>query len=281
MFGEFLAARDGLLPDDEALLAAQWALVDRGVFEVLATTGTELELRDIARGERLRVVNTHPSGRIRPGMLIVGRPLPVGDTHRAFSGFMHIPHRYQDAMLAAVDAGDGEAIADVLAAILAPPRLTNTDGQDLVAHTIKWRVPHPDGVSAALVAVGMQAEDDEHWTLVRDSHNRDNTVIAAANLASDELTVEVNSAERAAELQLLVADALPDAEMLDVDAHPFELPDAPVDASETQASRPRRSGAAGRACRARRRLRTALAGRIDSRPRWSHPARSCRRPDRT
>ena len=35
VFGEFLAARDGLLPDDEALLAAQWALVDRGVFEVL------------------------------------------------------------------------------------------------------------------------------------------------------------------------------------------------------------------------------------------------------
>jgi hypothetical protein len=232
VFGEFLAARDGLLPDDEALLAAQWALVDRGVFEVLATTGTELELRDIARGDRIRVVNTHPSGRIRAGMLIVGRPLPVGDTHRAFSGFMQIPHGHQDAMLAAIETGDGEAIADALAAILAPPRLTNTDGHDLVAHTITWRVPHSDGVSAALVAVGLQAEGDDLWTLVRDSKNQDNTVVAGAHLAGDVLTVEVNSAERAAELQLLVADALPDAEILDVDARPFELPDAPVDPSE-------------------------------------------------
>ena len=31
---EFLADRGWLLPDDEALLAAQWALVDRGVFEI-------------------------------------------------------------------------------------------------------------------------------------------------------------------------------------------------------------------------------------------------------
>src|SRR5829696_2712472 len=65
VFDEFLAARDGLLPDDEALLAAQWALVDRGVFEVLHTTGTELDLRDLARGDRIRVVNTHPSNSIR------------------------------------------------------------------------------------------------------------------------------------------------------------------------------------------------------------------------
>jgi hypothetical protein len=34
VFAEFLAARDGLLPDDETLPAAQWALVDPGVFEV-------------------------------------------------------------------------------------------------------------------------------------------------------------------------------------------------------------------------------------------------------
>ena len=76
VFGEFLAARDGLLPEDEALLAAQWALVDRGVFEVLETTGTQLELRDVARGDRIRVVNTHPSDRTRAGMLLFGRPTP-------------------------------------------------------------------------------------------------------------------------------------------------------------------------------------------------------------
>ena len=161
-------------------------------------------------------------------MLLVGRPLPVGETYRAFSGFMPLPHGHQDAMLAAIDTGDSEEIADALAAILAPPRLANTDGQDLVAHTITWRVPQPDAVGTALVGAGLQAEGDDHWTLVRDSKNQDNTVIASLRLDGDELTVEVNSAERAAELQLLVADALPDAEVVDVDVHPFEMPDEPV-----------------------------------------------------
>lgn len=227
-FGAFLAARDGLLPDDEALLAAQWALVDRGVFEVVKTTGTQLELRDVARGDRIRIVNTHPSDRIRAGMLLVGRPLPVGETYRAFSGFMPLAHGHQDAMLAAIDTGDSDAIADALAAILAPPRLANTDGEDLVAHTITWRVPQPGAVGTALVGAGLQADGDDHWTLVRDSKNQDHTVIASVRLASGKLTVEVNSAERAAELQAVVADALPDAEVVDVDAHPFEIPDEPV-----------------------------------------------------
>ena len=59
---------------------------------------------------------------------------------------------------------------------------------------------------------------------MRNSKNQDNTVIAGVGLDGDELTVEVNSAERAAELQALVAAALPDAELVDVDARPFEVP---------------------------------------------------------
>ena len=148
---------------------------------------------------------------------------------------MDIPYGHQDAMLAAVDAGDSEAIADALAAILAPPRLSNTDGQDFVAHTITWRVPQPGAVGNALVAAGLKAEGRDDWTLVRDSKNQSNTVIASVRLAGDELTVDVNSAERAAELELLVAGALPDAEVVDVVAHPFELPDQPV---RTSAMRP-------------------------------------------
>ena len=112
--------------------------------------------------------------------------------------------------------------------MLAPPRLSNTDGQDLIAHTITWRVPQPDAVGTALIGAGLKAEGDDHWTLVRDSTNQDNTVIASVRLDGEELTVEVNSAERAAELQLLVADALPDAEVIDVDVHPFEMPDEPI-----------------------------------------------------
>ncbi len=229
VFAEFVAARDQLLPDDEALLAALWATVDRGVFEILDVRHGGLELRDVARGERITVVNTHPSNHTRPGMFLVGRPLPVGDTYRAFSGFMHVPHGHVDTLLAAIDTGDSDAVADALATILAPPRLANTDGHDLVAHTITWRVPDPSAVGGALVAAGLRADDGDQWTLVRDSKNQDNTVIAGVALDGDELTVDVNSAERATELQALIAAVVPDAELVDVDARPFEMPaDGPV-----------------------------------------------------
>ncbi len=40
VFADFLDARDALLPDDEALLAAQWVLTNRGVFESGASSAT-------------------------------------------------------------------------------------------------------------------------------------------------------------------------------------------------------------------------------------------------
>jgi hypothetical protein len=68
-------------------------------------------------------------------------------------------------------------------------------------------VPQPDTVDAALVDAGLQSDGEAHWTLVRESKNQGNTVIAGIRLDGD---------------------ALPDAEVIDVDAHPFEVPDDPV-----------------------------------------------------
>jgi hypothetical protein len=164
-------------------------------------------------------------------MLLVGRPLPVGETYRAFSGFMPVPSGHLDPVLAAIDSGDSEEIADAIAAILAPPQLANTDGQSLIAHIMRWRVPQPAAVDAALLDAGLKADGDDRWTLVRNSKNQDATVIASVRLDGDELTVDVNSAERAAELELLVAAALPGAEVVDVDVHPFEMPDEPIRSS--------------------------------------------------
>ena len=64
----------------------------------------------------------------------------------------------------------------------------------------------------------------DRWTLVRRSRSQDDTTIATVRLDGDRLTGDVNSTERAEELQQLVAPALPDAELLDIDARPFRLP---------------------------------------------------------
>lgn len=228
IFAEFIAARDQLLPDDEALLAAQWALVDRSVFEILATATDRLELRDVTRGGTITVVNTNPNNHTRAGMLLVGRPLPVGATHRAFSGFMPVPDGHLDRMLAALDSHDAEEIALALSVIFRPPRLTNTDGEDLIAHTITWRVPPDVDIAAALVAAGLQAESEHSWTLVRDSQNQRNTVIASVALDGATLTGDANSIERATELRQIVAQAVPDADVIDIDARPLEMTGDPA-----------------------------------------------------
>jgi hypothetical protein len=169
---------------------------------------------------------------------MLGRPLPVGDTHRAFSGFVEVPRALVDDFLAAADDGDASRIASLFGQTLQPPRLQNTDGEDLVFHSIRWRVGAAGLVSAALERAGLQADEGEPaWRLLRDSANRGHTIVASLRLVGDELTGEVNSEPRAEELKTLITSVLPDAVLLDVEARPVEdaLADSdPADASPRQ-----------------------------------------------
>lgn len=216
VFDEFLAARHTLLPDDEALLASQWALVDRGVFEILRISGDRLELHDIGRGEDVVVVNTNPSPASRPGTVMVGRPLPVGDTFRAFGGFMGIHRGAVSDMLDSIASGDAEQIASVLAGLFRPPRLQNTDGDDLEFHTLRWRVPQPAAVGGLLGEAGFAQDGDElRWRLERADSASQGTIVATVTLVGEELVGEVNSAARSVMLRDLVASALPGSSLVD------------------------------------------------------------------
>src|SRR5699024_6678412 len=120
-FEEFLATRGELLPDDEAILAAEWALVDRVVVEVGRRHGDRAELRDLGRGERITVVNVSAGGPLEPGAVLLGRPLPVGDTHRAINGLVEVPRRLVQPLLDAIDTGDATEIGHVIASTFLPP----------------------------------------------------------------------------------------------------------------------------------------------------------------
>ncbi|MBK6501895.1 MAG: hypothetical protein IPG03_05875 [Candidatus Microthrix sp.] len=65
----FLDGRLSTLPDDEVLLAQQWMLVDRTVFEVESTSPGSIELRDLGTGEMIEVVNVDDNPMSRPGSL--------------------------------------------------------------------------------------------------------------------------------------------------------------------------------------------------------------------
>ena len=223
VFSEFLTARDALLPDDEALLGAQWALVDRGVFEIERVDRDRLELRDIGRGERITVVNVIPRDDTRRGTVLVGRPLPVGETYRAFSGFMSIPRQSVDEVQQAIDEGDPFQLVARIGETMRLPGMQNTDGEDFVLHTMRWRVAEPSTVDAALRGVGFEADGErQEWRLARDTQTMAKATVAVVRLDGEVLVGDVNSDERAEDLRALVARVLPGAELLDDDVREFE-----------------------------------------------------------
>ncbi len=213
----FLAERDVVLPDDEALLAARWQLVERSLFEVEAARSSDLALRDLRTGDRIVVTNTNAEVQTRRGDLMLGRPLPIADTWRAYSGFVKVGGSLRDEILDALDEPDAFELAELIGRCLAPPVMQNTDGHPLRFHEIAWRVADPAVARVALDRHEALTGDDGSYTLVRDSTNQPKTVILTLALEGDELRAEVNSDERAAEAIELVASVLPDAALVDHD----------------------------------------------------------------
>ncbi len=217
VFDDFLSDRYAMLPDDEALLAGSWQLVDRTLFEIERVQADRLALRDVRTAERLTVTNTHPSDRTRPGLLLLGRPLPVEDTWRAYSGFVPVGGPLVDELLAVLDDPDPFDLAELIGRCLAPPAMSNTDGEPLVFHQLTYRLPDPARARAALDRSPFQRDDEDTFTLVRDTKNQPDTLIATLTITDDRLDVSVNSDARLAEARDLVARILPDAELLDHD----------------------------------------------------------------
>jgi hypothetical protein len=236
VFDDFVAERDALLPDDEALLAAQWSVVRRTLFEVERSGRDHVALRDLRTGDRITVTNTYSERETPSGELLLGRPLPVDDTWRAYSGFVPVPDSMRDELLAALDDPDPFVVAALIGRCFAPPTLQNTDGDPLVFHELRYRIRDPHAAHAALVAGGLHDDGDGSFTLVRDSTNQTDTVILAFELAEIELRVTANSDRRAGEARALVASLLPDAVLEDHDVR--ELDELLADADDEALASP-------------------------------------------
>ena len=79
--------RGSLLPDDERLLAEQWLLVERSVFEVEHVhPGHGVTVRDVRTGDTHELRERAASRHLKPGLLVCARVVPAGDTMQFFGG---------------------------------------------------------------------------------------------------------------------------------------------------------------------------------------------------
>ncbi len=198
-FAEFLQTRGSLLPDDERLLAEQWLLVDRSVFEVEAVRrGRGVTVRDVRTGDTYQVREATASRQLKAGQLVCTRVLPAADTWQFFGGIEPVALHERDRLVDLLDSeSDPVTLVATLSARFAPPALVNTEGDPLALCEAIVRVRAPGAIEAALDDTYDRVDDGgpprwfEHVTT--DGLQR---VRATLVLDSDTLRVETNSEQR-------------------------------------------------------------------------------------
>lgn len=152
VLADFLAARGELLPDDERLLAEQWLLIERSVFDVVAVRrGTGLTVRDLRTGDVRDVRERTASRQVKTGELICARIVPAGDTMQIFGGIEPVALHQRDGLIGLLDSGpEPLELVDFLTRRFAPPTLQNTEGDPLVLCEATLRVPDPAALRMAL-----------------------------------------------------------------------------------------------------------------------------------
>jgi tetratricopeptide (TPR) repeat protein len=198
VFAEFLRTRGALLPDDERLLAGQWLLIDRSVYEVEQIHhGEGCTVRDLRTGDVHRVRERSAIRQLKVGALICARVVPAGTTMQIFGGIEPVELRERDELITLLDAKpDPVDLVSFLTARFAPPVLQNTDGEPLVLCEVTLRTDDPTALIAALDKTYRRDADGLEWVDVTEAGDLE-PVRATLHLDAHELTVSTNSEARA------------------------------------------------------------------------------------
>ncbi len=218
---EFVQVRGSLLPDDERLLAEQWLLAERSVWEVEEVRYARgLRLRDLRSGERVEVRERTASRMLKPGQLLCCQVLPAGETWQLFGGAEPVTLRDRDELLALLDAGSEPVeLVTALSRRFAPPVLQNTDGEMMLLCELTARVPDP---AQAVEALDARFERDDGpgeepgttiWRALVDRPNG-RVVHATMRLTGQILVIETNSPQRMSAALDAVAEAVPGIEVV-------------------------------------------------------------------
>lgn len=106
----FLDAKQSLLPNDEIEMLESWIGAQRSVYEVVRSRPGSMDVLDLATRERMTVQDTVPDEPLETGWRIIGRLVPVGDTFRAYGGFLPVNDDMVEPMLQGFATGSLETV---------------------------------------------------------------------------------------------------------------------------------------------------------------------------
>ena len=197
-FAEFVATRGVLLPEDERLLAEQWLLIDRSVYEIeCVRRGAGFTMRDVRTGDVHQVRERTASQAVTAGMLVCARVVPAGDTTQIFGGMQPVALHERDELIALLDSEpDPLDLVFFLARRFAPPVLQNTEGDPLVLCDTTLRTGDPAALSAALDETYQREDTDTaHWIEHVTTHGTER-IRATLRLEGNDLSIHTNSEAR-------------------------------------------------------------------------------------
>ena len=223
-FAEFLQMRGSLLPDDERLLAEQWLVVDRSVFEVEQVhRGQGVTVRDVRTGDMHEVRERAASRLLKPGQLVCARVVPAGDTMQFFGGLEPVALHERDPLIDLLDTRpDAVTLVAQLSRRFAPPVLANTEGDPLAICEATVHVGDPAGIEAALDNTYDRVDGNEppRWFEHVTTQGMPR-IRAALVLDGDTLRVEANSEKRMDRVLATLARLDPAMNVLDDSRRPL------------------------------------------------------------
>lgn len=223
-FEKFLSVRGSLLPDDERLLAEQWLLVDRSVFDVeQVRPGHGITVRDVRSGDTHEVRERTASRQLKPGQLICARVVPAGDTMQIFGGLEPVALHERGPLIELLDSEpEPEELVAWLSRRFAPPSLANTEGDPMVLCEARVRIGDPARIQAALDDTYERDDDPEsqRWFEHVITHGMER-IRATVALDGDTLRVDTNSEERMGRVLATLARLDPAMQVLDDTRHPI------------------------------------------------------------
>ena len=213
-FAEFVQQRGFLLPDDERLLADQWLLVERSVFEITAVRrGAGFTVRDLRTGEVHDVRERTASRQLKPGQLICARVVPAGETWQIFGGIEPVALHHRDKLLSLLDTDpEPDELMAFLARRYAPPTIVTTEGDPLVIADVVLEVGDPAAVTAALDRAYARDEDSDppEWRDTQRIEGADR-IRATLRLTGSEVRINATSDRRMDDVLATIRQADPAA----------------------------------------------------------------------
>jgi hypothetical protein len=225
-FQEFLDYRGPLLPEDERLLAAQWVLCERSLYEIdTVQPGSGFTARDLRTGDKLEVRERLGSRQLKAGMLICARLVPAGNTIQGFGGYEPIEFSQRDRLLAVLDAEPTAAeLLATLSTRFAPPQLQNTEGEPLVLCEATLHSPDPAALTLALDTVYRRTDnhaDGICWHEYVTTHGTER-IRATISVDGADVLVETNSETRQNRVLARLRELQPGLTLRHETRHPAE-----------------------------------------------------------